>query len=144
MASLCSSVRVTAGLHWLKSGRIVAPLWPPTTGILYFCGSGLLSAWATKVEARMTSKVVTPKIFAGLYTLCFFSVSTAIGSVLLTGLVIIRTKAVGQMVATPVNKSRMTPALVLKRSVYSEHAEQFSLQNLIPSRVIPGFRAIPG
>jgi hypothetical protein len=64
--------------------------------------------------------------------------------VLLTGLVMIRTNAVGQKVATPVNKSRMTPAFVLKRSGYNEHTEQFGMKNLIPSRVIPGFRAIPG
>lgn len=69
-----------------------------------------------KVEARTTSNVVTPNTFAGLYTPCFFRVSTAIGNVLFTGLVMINTKAVGQVSAIAVVRSRITPALIKNRS----------------------------
>ena len=56
----------TAGVHWDISGIIVMPAWPPTTGQFTSCGSRSLSS-EINLFARTISKVVTPKIFAGLY-----------------------------------------------------------------------------
>jgi hypothetical protein len=44
---------------------------------------------ATKVFARHTSRVVTPKSFLGLYFPAFLRTSAAIGTVELTGLLMI-------------------------------------------------------
>jgi hypothetical protein len=59
------SLRISAGIwgsDWVRRGRMVLPEWPPTTGIEYLGDSwGLPTTSATKVEARTTSRVVTPK-----------------------------------------------------------------------------------
>merc|ERR1712042_2232 len=49
-----------------------------------------------KVFARTTSSVVTPNSLLGSYTLCFLNTSAAIGTVELTGLVMIPTQASAQ------------------------------------------------
>ena len=56
----------TAGVHWEIKGMIVIPAWPPTTGQFTSCGSKPLSS-EMNLFARTISKVVTPKILAGLY-----------------------------------------------------------------------------
>jgi hypothetical protein len=50
----------------------------------------------TKVEARTTSKVVTPNSFFGLKTPCFFNTWAKMGTVELTGLEMIKKQALGQ------------------------------------------------
>ena len=69
------------------------------------------------MEARTTSRVVTPKSFLGLNTFCDLSTSATIGTVELTGLEMTRTKALGEYVATPFARSLTIPALILKRSI---------------------------
>ena len=54
---------------------------------------------ATNVRARTTSRVVTPKSVCGLKHPASLSTSAAIGTVLLTGLVMIVTQAVGHACA---------------------------------------------
>lgn len=71
---------------------------------------------AVKVEARTTSRVVTPKSFLGLNTLWHFRTSATIGTVELTGLEMTRIKALGQNVAIPFARSRTIPALILNKS----------------------------
>ena len=60
----------------------------------------------TKVEARTTSRVVTPNNFFGLNTPCFFKTWAKIGTVELTGLEIIKKQAFGQALKTRLAKFR--------------------------------------
>ena len=71
---------------------------------------------AVNVDARTTSRVVTPKSFLGLNTLCAFRTSATIGTVELTGLEMTRINALGQYVAIPFARSRTIPALILNKS----------------------------
>ena len=71
---------------------------------------------AVKVDARTTSRVVTPKSRCGLNTLCDFMTSATMGTVELTGLEMTRMNALGQFAAIPFAKSRTIPAFILKRS----------------------------
>mmetsp|Transcript_13014 Transcript_13014/g.33529 ORF Transcript_13014/g.33529 Transcript_13014/m.33529 type:complete len:318 (+) Transcript_13014:249-1202(+) len=125
-ASRSSSEKLTVGSACDRSGTMVVPAWPPITGTLTFEGS-LPLAPPTKVCARHTSRVVTPKSFLGLYTPFDFSTSAAIGTVELTGLEMIRMAALGQASAQPATKFFTMPALMLNRS----------------SRVMPGLRGTP-
>lgn len=77
---------------------------------------------ATNAADRITSSVVTPNMRLGSKTPCFLKISQAIGTVELTGFVMIAIKAFGQFFAAASLKSRTILALVLNRS----------------SRVIPG------
>lgn len=67
---------------------------------------------------------MTPNTFAGLKTPFFFNVSTAMGRVLLTGLVMIRTNAVGHVSAIAEARFWITPALMLNRST-TEYVSTF-------------------
>lgn len=89
--------------------------------------NGNTLASATNAADRTTSSVVTPNIRRGSKTPCFLKISQAIGTVELTGFVMIATKAFGQFFAAASLKSRTTLALVLNRS----------------SRVIPGSNGFP-
>lgn len=49
------------GVAWESNGRIVTPLWPPTTGtVTVGAEEGDPASVARKVDARTTSRVVTP------------------------------------------------------------------------------------
>lgn len=69
-------------------------------------------ACAANVEARTTSRVVTPKRRVGSKTPAFFKVSAATGTVELAGLVTTQEIALGQVAATPTKMSRIMLALV--------------------------------
>lgn len=69
-------------------------------------------AWAAKVEARTTSKVVTPKTRVGSKAPPFFRPSVATGRVELTGFVTTQHIACGHVAAISVKISRIIPALV--------------------------------
>jgi len=116
-------------------GLTVRPLWPPTTGTttsLEMAGFPITSA--TKVEARTTSRVVTPKILLdvgldtwnhavvighllGSKTPCFLKTSTTMGTVELTGFEMTRTNAFGAVVAMPAARSRTIPPLICDQRV---------------------------
>lgn len=68
-----------------NSGSMVIPACPPITVTSTSFGSNPMLL-ATKVFARQTSRVVTPKSFLGSYTPAFLRISAAIGTVELTGL----------------------------------------------------------
>jgi hypothetical protein len=92
---------------------MVAPLWPPITGTLILVGSASPPrACAANVDARTTSKVVTPKRRAGSKTPAVRKVSAATGTVEFTGLVMIHEMAFGQVFATWVKMPLMIEALV--------------------------------
>lgn len=92
---------------------MVPPLWPPMTGTLKCLGSASPPrACAIKVEARTTSRVVTPKRRAGSKAPCLRRASAATGTVELTGLVTTQLIAWGHVLATSVKMSRMMLALV--------------------------------
>ncbi|KAJ6290505.1 hypothetical protein OIU76_028129 [Salix suchowensis] len=105
---------------------MVIPACPPTTGTSTSISLRFFFS-ATNVFALTTSSVVTPKSFFGSYTPFFFKTSAAIGTVELTGLLIMWMKASGQLSATASTKVFTMLALMLKRS----------------SRVIPGFLGTP-
>mmetsp|Transcript_79572 Transcript_79572/g.221301 ORF Transcript_79572/g.221301 Transcript_79572/m.221301 type:complete len:200 (-) Transcript_79572:173-772(-) len=109
-----------------SSGRMVLPAWPPITSTAVSSGSWP-SASPTKVRARTTSRVVTPKRRLGLYTPAALSVSATMGTVLFTGLEMMSRCALGQCLAAPAARALTMEALVLKRS----------------SRVMPGLRGTP-
>lgn len=71
------------------------------------------------VDARTTSRVVTPKSFLGLNTFLALRTSATMGTVELTGLEMTRMKASGQEVAIPLARSLTMPALILNKSVVS-------------------------
>lgn len=81
----------------------------------------------TKVLALTTSSIVTPKTRFGSKTPAFLKTSAAIGTVELTGLLIMLTIAFGQHLAIASQRVLTIPALMLKRS----------------SLVIPGFLGTP-
>jgi len=64
----------------------------------------------------LPSNVVTPKTFFALYTPIFFKVSANIGTVELTGLLIIKNIASGQNFPHASASPLTMPAFVLKRS----------------------------
>lgn len=107
---------LTEGFARLNKGTIVSPEWPPITGIVVAAGFFAPTISATKVSARTTSRVVTPKSFFGLKTPASLSTSAAMGTVLLTGLEMTRMYAEGQCSTQPLIRSRTMPALILKRS----------------------------
>ena len=110
----------------------MTPLCPPMTGTtteLDSDKSPMISD--TNVEARTTSRVVTPKslrgtdvtnvrkketspYFLGSKTPCFLKTSATMGTVELTGLEITSTKALGATVAMPVARSLTMPALIYR------------------------------
>lgn len=95
---------------------MVAPLWPPMT----VTGVSLGLAFeipARKRAARTTSRVVTPKRWAGSNTPAFSRVEATIGTVELTGFEITRMCAVGATRATAVARSRTMDALVWRKTV---------------------------
>lgn len=69
-------------------------------------------ACAAKVEARTTSRVVTPNRRVGSKTPAFFKASAAMGSVEFTGLVTTQHVAEGHVAAISVKISRIMLALV--------------------------------
>jgi hypothetical protein len=69
------------------------------------------------VDARTTSRVVTPKSFLGLNTFLDLSTSATMGTVELTGLEMTRMNASGQEEAIPLARSLTIPALILNKSV---------------------------
>lgn len=71
---------------------------------------------ATNVCERIISNVVTPKIRFVSFTWFFLKTSTAIGTVELTGFVIIAINAFGQVFAAASHKSRTILAFVLNKS----------------------------
>lgn len=80
---------------------MVAPLWPPITGTLILVGSASPPrTCAAKVDARTTSRVVTPKRRVGSKTPATRKVSAATGTVEFTGLVMMHEIASGQVFAT--------------------------------------------
>lgn len=88
------------------------------TGTTKSLGSALPpNLWAANVEARTTSRVVTPKRRVGLKAPAFFKVSAATGTVEFTGLVTMQEIAFGHVAATSVKMSRMILALVLAELV---------------------------
>lgn len=108
----------------------MTPLCPPMTGTTTELDSDK-SPWTsdTNVEARTTSRVVTPKslganksqvvenrnriaYFLGSKTPCFLKTSATMGTVELTGLEMTSTKALGAVVAIPVARSLTMPALI--------------------------------
>ena len=91
---------------------MVSPEWPPMTGMVRLPGFFSPTISATKVSARTTSRVVTPKSFLGSKTLAFLRTSAAMGTVELTGLEMTRTNALGAVLAIPVARSRTIPALI--------------------------------
>lgn len=92
---------------------MVAPLWPPITGTLKSLGlEPLPMACAAKVEARTTSRVVTPNRRVGSKTPACFKASAAMGSVEFTGLVTTQHVAEGHVAAISVKMSRIMLALV--------------------------------
>ena len=95
---------------------MVAPLWPPIT----VTGVSLGLAFempARKRAARTTSRVVTPKRWAGSNTPAFSRVDATIGTVEFTGLEITRIWAVGATRATAVARSRTMDAFVCSKPV---------------------------
>src|SRR5579859_3154667 len=68
------------------------------------------------VDARTTSRVVTPKSFLGLKTFWDLRTSATMGTVEFTGLEMTRIKASGQLVAIPLARSLTMPALILNKS----------------------------
>jgi hypothetical protein len=97
---------------------------------------GFENAVAVKVEARTTSRVVTPKILENWFyrdfsesrknggrclyrfssnLLYFFKTSATIGTVELTGLEMTATKAFGQYSVIPIARSLTIPALIYPR-----------------------------
>lgn len=64
-------------------------------------------ACAAKVDARTTSRVVTPKRRVGSKTPALLRVSAATGTVELTGLVTTQQNALGHVAATSVKIERM-------------------------------------
>mmetsp|Transcript_9001 Transcript_9001/g.26978 ORF Transcript_9001/g.26978 Transcript_9001/m.26978 type:complete len:228 (+) Transcript_9001:539-1222(+) len=125
-ASVSAASKLTFGVAWESSGRMVVPAWPPMTGTFTVATSKPLAS-ATKVLARTTSRVDTPNSFSFLYTLCFLRISAAMGTVEFTGLLMMLITALGACLATPSMRVFTIPALMLKRS----------------SRVIPGLRGTP-
>jgi hypothetical protein len=121
-ASNLSAGMFTEGCAWLKRGTMVCPEWPPMTGMVSLEGFDSPVMLATKVSARTTSRVVTPKSFLASNTPAAFRTSAAMGTVEFTGLEMTKTNALGQNCATPSMRPLTMPALILKRS----------------SRVIPG------
>ena len=71
---------------------------------------------AMKVDARVTSRVVTPKSLLASKTPAFFKTSAAIGTVELTGFETTWIEAFGACSATALTRSLTIEALVLKRS----------------------------
>lgn len=71
---------------------------------------------ATKVEARTTSSVVTPKMRFWSYTPCFLKTSATIGTMELTGFEMTAIRARGQCSAQAVASECTMPALMPKRS----------------------------
>mmetsp|Transcript_37465 Transcript_37465/g.106280 ORF Transcript_37465/g.106280 Transcript_37465/m.106280 type:complete len:241 (-) Transcript_37465:14-736(-) len=126
IASCSASEKVVAGSACERSGTIVLPAWPPTTGTLVFRGSKPLAS-DTKVRARHASSEVTPKSLRGSKTPFCFNVSAATGTVEFTGLEITKMQALGHASAQPVIKVLTMLALMAKRS----------------SRVMPGLRGTP-
>mmetsp|Transcript_8751 Transcript_8751/g.18845 ORF Transcript_8751/g.18845 Transcript_8751/m.18845 type:complete len:222 (+) Transcript_8751:378-1043(+) len=125
-ASTSASVKDTLGWTWDSSGTIVVPAWPPTTGTVTLLTSRPL-ALATKVRARTTSRVVTPKRRFGSYTPAALRISAAMGTVELTGLEMMRKQALGQALAACLMRLATMLAFVLNKS----------------SRVMPGLRGTP-
>lgn len=92
---------------------MVAPLWPPITGTARVLGSAFPpKACAANVEARTTSRVVTPKSRVGSNTPARVKVSAATGTVAFTGLVTTQQTAVGHVTAISSKISRMIEAFV--------------------------------
>mmetsp|Transcript_33598 Transcript_33598/g.88238 ORF Transcript_33598/g.88238 Transcript_33598/m.88238 type:complete len:237 (+) Transcript_33598:1865-2575(+) len=109
-----------------RIGTIVVPECPPTTSTATVCGSRPSRA-PMKARLRIKSRVVTPTTLAGSKHPAARRVSATIGTVELTGLVMMSTIALGQLVAIVRAIPMIIPALTAKRS----------------SRVIPGFRGTP-
>lgn len=73
---------------------------------------GLPITEETKVEARTTSRVVTPNNFLGSKTPAFLRTSAKMGTVELTGLEMTRMKALGAAVAMADARVAQMPALI--------------------------------
>mmetsp|Transcript_66062 Transcript_66062/g.132565 ORF Transcript_66062/g.132565 Transcript_66062/m.132565 type:complete len:237 (-) Transcript_66062:130-840(-) len=97
-----------------KSGRMVLPAWPPTTGTC----AGLPVISCTNLLARTTSSVVTPTILRGSKPF-FFQSSHMAGTTEFTGLTMRATTALGQNLATASTFCWAMPALTFSRSLRS-------------------------
>ncbi len=84
-SSTSSGVNSTVGLVFESNGNIVMPACPPITGTSTSISLKFFFS-ATNVLARTTSSVVTPKSLLGSYTPLAFNTSAAMGTVELTGL----------------------------------------------------------
>mmetsp|Transcript_97884 Transcript_97884/g.285617 ORF Transcript_97884/g.285617 Transcript_97884/m.285617 type:complete len:386 (+) Transcript_97884:402-1559(+) len=105
---------VLAAASCEKSGRMVLPAWPPTTGT--WAGLPVIS-W-TNLLARTTSRVVMPTILLGFRPF-FCQSSHMAGTTELTGFTMRAMTAFGQCFAAASTVFLAMPALMLSRSFLS-------------------------
>lgn len=109
MNRMISNVLAQLGRTLDSRGRIVTPECPPMTGTsTNFMSSSLSSVM--KVLLRTTSRVVTPMSFAGSNLSAALRTSAAIGTVELTGLVMMLINADGECSATALTRLATIPA----------------------------------
>mmetsp|Transcript_29535 Transcript_29535/g.68681 ORF Transcript_29535/g.68681 Transcript_29535/m.68681 type:complete len:264 (+) Transcript_29535:396-1187(+) len=113
-AGIWSAAMVFPAGSWEKSGKMVLPAWPPTTGIC----AGLPVISCTNLLARTTSNVEIPTILQGLRPF-FFQSSHMAGTTEFTGFTMSPTTELGQCLAIASTVPLAMSALTFRRSFRS-------------------------